>query len=89
MLMESFSNDSSAYFKDSGDHQRDKLFDFFRTKFKWHISRSLSPRQRQVITLTIRGKKQCEIAAILGITQQVVSIYKKRAIKRLRSLLLS
>ena len=88
MLMESFSNDASAYFKDVGDHQRDRLFDYFRSKFKWHINRSLSTRQRQVITLTIKGKKQREIATILGITQQVVSIYKMRAITKLRSLML-
>jgi len=87
LLMESFANEASAYFKDSGDVMRDAFFDRFRNKLKWHIARSLSPRQKQVIMLSLKGKKQREIAESLGITQQVVSIYKSRAISKLRKLI--
>jgi RNA polymerase sigma factor (sigma-70 family) len=86
LLMESFANEASAYYRDDVTVNRDERYDRFRTKLKWHIARSLSPRQKQVVTLFLRGKKQREIAAILGITQQVVSIYKRRAINRLRDL---
>jgi RNA polymerase sigma factor (sigma-70 family) len=89
LLMESFANEASAYFKDSGDVIRDTLFDRFRNKLKWHIARSLSPRQKQVIMMSLKGKKQREIAKTLGITQQVVSIYKSRAINKLRKLVRS
>ena len=87
LLIESFANEASAYFRDESDFARDEIFDRLRNKLKWHVSRSLSPRQKEVITLYLSGKKQREIAAILGITQQVVSIYKRRAINRLRELL--
>ncbi len=87
LLIESFSNEASAYFKDAGARQRDAYFDRFRARLKWHIARSLSYRQRQVITLYLKGKKQREIAQLLGITQQVVSIYKSRAINRLKNLI--
>lgn len=87
LLIESFSNEASAYYKDAVAVGRDERYDRFRARLKWHIARSLSPRQKQVVMLFLRGKKQREIAAILGVTQQVVSIYKRRAINRLRVLL--
>ncbi len=87
LLMESFANEASAYYQDIGQKERSKGFDQLRSKLKWHVSRSLSPRQRQVITLYLQGKKQREIAAMLGITQQVVSIYKQRAIKKLQKII--
>lgn len=87
LLMESFPNEASAYFKDKNIRAREKFFDKFRNRLKWHIARSLSPRQKEVIRLYLAGWKQREIAAKLGITQQVVSIYKWRAINRLRSLI--
>lgn len=89
LLMESFANEASAYYRDDMTVNRDERYDRFRARLKWHIARSLSPRQKQVVTLYLRGKKQREIAAILGITQQVVSIYKRRAINRLRVLVKS
>jgi RNA polymerase sigma factor (sigma-70 family) len=88
LFIESFPVESSAYFKTDSDKIRDKKFDKFRNKFRWHLSRSLSARQKQVMKLTLTGKKQREIAVILGITQQVVSIYKHRAIKRIKKLLI-
>lgn len=85
--MESFPNEASAYFSTSAEKYRSSALDKFRSKLRWHISRSLSKRQKEVMTLTLEGKKQREIAEILGITQQVVSIYKNRAVKRLQSLI--
>jgi len=58
-----------------------------RNNVKWHIDNSLSPRQEQVIKYYLNGKKEREIANLLGITQQVVNIYKQRAIKKLNKLL--
>ena len=86
LIIESFPNESSPYYKTSVDRIHDKRFDEFRSRFRWHLARSLSPRQKEVMRLTLIGKKQREIAQILGITQQVVSIYKRRAIIRLRNI---
>ena len=58
-----------------------------RNSVKWHINNSLSPRQEQVMKYYLTGKKEREIANLLGITQQVVNIYKQRAIKKLNKLL--
>lgn len=87
LLVESFANESSAYFKTMEDRARDDMFDHYRSRLKWHLSRSLSKRQKEVMQLYLMGKKQREIGAILGITQQVVSIYKRRAINKLRKIL--
>ena len=62
--------------------------DSLRHNLKWHIDNSLSPRQEQVMKYFLNGKKEREIAHILGITQQVVNIYKQRAIKKLNKLLI-
>ncbi len=62
--------------------------DKLRHDLKWHIDNSLSPRQEQVMKYFLNGKKEREIAHILGITQQVVNIYKQRAIKKLNKLLI-
>lgn len=88
LLMESFPNEASAYFASDIERFQSAALDKFRSKLRWHIARSLSTRQREVMTLTLQGKKQREIAEILGITQQVVSIYKSRAIKKLQELML-
>jgi len=88
LLIESFANEDSPYFKDIGEHVRSEHLDRYRSRLKWHVAQSLSRRQKQVIRLYLSGKKQREIAAILGIKQQVVSIYKKRAINKLRTLIL-
>ena len=87
-LLESFANERSAYFQ-GDDISRPQLIDKFRGKLKYHINNSLSSRQKQVIKSFLQGKREREIAADLGITQQVVHIYKQRAIKRLYKILVS
>ena len=89
LLIESFSVEQSAYHQSEDEPSVKKLLDKFRGKLKWHINHSLSPRQKQVINYYLKGKKEREIAQTLGITQQVVNIYKHRAIKRLHRLLAS
>ena len=84
--LESFSAERSAYYN-SGRFARARSTLFLK-KLKWHISHSLSRRQREVIRLYLRGKKEREIARVLGVTQQVVNIYKGRAIKKLRESLM-
>jgi DNA-binding NarL/FixJ family response regulator len=83
LFLESFSNEQSAYNyateRKIDPKQRKKLL----TRLTWHINHSLSKRQKEVIRFYLRGKKEREIAEILGITQQVVNIYKQRAIKKL------
>ena len=59
----------------------------FRNRLRWHINNTLSRRQRQVIRYYLSGKKEREIAKLLGITQQVVNIYKNRAIKKLQGVM--
>ena len=89
ILLESFSNDRSAYFRSEYEKMSRVSLDHFRNRLKWHINNSLSLRQKQVIRNYLSGKKEREIAHDLGITQQVVNIYKHRAIKRLQKLLTS
>lgn len=83
LFLESFSNEQSAYNlsfeRKINPQKRAKLL----SKLKWHINHSLSNRQKEVIKYYLKGKKEREIAEILGITQQVVNIYKQRAIKKL------
>ncbi len=88
LLMESFANEASAYFATSADESSNELLDRYRTKLKWHLNHSLSMRQKQVIKLYLSGKKQREISVILGIKQQVVSVYKQRAIKKLKKIMI-
>lgn len=88
LIVESFPNEASAYFRTDIEKSRDDILDSFRSKLRWHLTRSLSQRQREVMKLYLQGKKQREIAEILGIKQQVVSIYKQRAIKKLKKILL-
>lgn len=83
LFLESFSNEQSAY-NTSVERKIDpRTKSKLLTKLKWHISHTLSRRQKEVIRFYLRGKKEREIAEILGITQQVVNIYKQRAIKKL------
>ena len=89
LLLESFANEDSPYYSNISERKKERLLDNYRSKLRWHISRSLSKRQKEVMTLYLSGKKQQEIASILGIKQQVVSIYKRRAINKLRALILS
>mgnify|MGYP003774734207 CR=1 FL=1 len=83
-LINTFSNERSAYHQTHFEVEK-KAFDRrFIGKLNWHIKNSLSERQKQVIKLIIEGLTEREIGARLGITQQVVNIYKWRAIKKLR-----
>lgn len=83
LFLESFSNEQSAYNtgleRKLDARKRQKLL----TRLKWHINNSLSKRQKEVVKFYLSGKKEREIAVILGVTQQVVNIYKQRAIKKL------
>lgn len=86
--LESFANERSAYHQESESEAKapDNTFRALQTRLRWHISHTLSSRQREVIRLILKGKREREIAQILGITQQVAHIYKWRAIKRLRGI---
>ena len=87
LILESFASTQSAYHLADGDQATDQELDKFRQKLMWHIGHSLSTRQKQVIRAFLAGRKERETARELGITQQVVNIYKQRAIKRLHKLL--
>jgi len=89
LILESFANEQSAYHLTSSEKYLRASLDRFRGRLKWHINRSLSPRQKEVIRYYLSGKKEREIARILGIKQQVVNIYKHRAIKKLHKILAS
>lgn len=83
LFLESFSNEQSAYHSALERKLDPKKRARLLSKLKWHINNSLSQRQKEVIRFYLRGKKEREIAEILGVTQQVVNIYKQRAIKKL------
>ena len=83
LFLESFANEKSAYHLSINEFKSSTSLDKFRSKLKWHIKRSLSKRQKEVIEYYLSGKTEREIARLLGITQQVVNIYKHRAIKKL------
>jgi len=83
LFLESFSNEQSAYHLALERKLDPKKRDQLLARLKWHINNSLSMRQKEVIKFYIKGKKEREIASILGVTQQVVNIYKQRAIKKL------
>lgn len=89
LLLESFPNERSAYYLTLPDRERLAILDEFRGRLRWHIARSLSKRQKEVITLYLSGKTEREIASVLGIKQQVVHTYKRRAISRLHDKLAS
>lgn len=89
LFLESFANEQSAYHGEDTESSLSRKMDRFRSKLSWHIRNSLSSRQKQVIQYYLSGKKEREIASILGITQQVVNIYKHRAIKKLQKVLTS
>lgn len=89
LFLESFANERSAYYSDESEKSRKNALDRFRSRVRWHISHSLSRRQKEVLRSYLSGKTEREIAHDLGITQQVVNIYKHRAIKRLKSIIVS
>ncbi len=87
LIMESFPQEKSLYYWPQLDEKKRAELERLRSKLKWHVDHSLSKRQKEVLKLYLLGKKQGEIGAILGVRQQVVNIYKRRAINRLRQLL--
>ena len=87
LILESFANAQSAYHKAENDGATDQALSKFRQKLLWHIGHSLSARQKQVIRAFLAGYKERDTARELGITQQVVNIYKQRAIRKLHKLL--
>ncbi len=87
LFLESFANEQSAYHTNNRKSQLSTLSNRLHSRLRWHINHSLSPRQKQVIKYYLSGKKEREIGRILGIKQQVVNIYKHRAIKKLNKLL--
>ena len=89
LFLESFANEQSPYHSDETEQMLRTDLDKVRSKLKWHINHSLSTRQKQVIKLYLTGKTERQIAAVLGVTQQVVNIYKHRAIKKLYKILAS
>ena len=87
LILESFANTQSAYYITDKDGATDQALSKFRQKLMWHIGHSLSIRQKQVIQAFLAGHKERDTARKLGITQQVVNIYKHRAIRKLHKLL--
>lgn len=85
LLLESFPEEKSLFFDEESDPAETARKEKLRKKVVWHIRHSLSKRQKEVLQLLLMGKREAEIGMILGVKQQVVNIYKKRAIKRLRS----
>ncbi len=89
LFLESFANEQSAYHTGDGCGAKSPALDKFRNRLRWHIDHSLSKRQKQVIKYYLKGKKERQIAEILGVAQQVVNIYKWRAIKKLKRVMAS
>ena len=89
LFLESFANEQSAYYAAGTPASPGAALNKFRSSLRWHISHSLSPRQKQVIGYYLKGKKERQIAQILGVAQQVVNIYKQRAIKKLQKVMAS
>ena len=87
LILQSIPQEKSLYHADKSDQTKRDEFARIWSKVIWHIGRSLSPRQKEVIRLILQCKKETEIAEILGVTQQVVNIYKHRAINKLRKLI--
>ena len=86
LFIESFAIEQSAYHSSESQRDRQEALDKFRSRLRWHINHSLSKRQKQVVRLYLNGQKEREIARNLGVTQQVVNIYKRRAINKLHKL---
>jgi DNA-directed RNA polymerase specialized sigma subunit len=82
-VLERFSQNMSAYYEDEATSSKRLSYAAYKRKLIWHIRHSLSERQRQTLLLLLSGKTEREVAAVLGVTQQVVLIYKQRAIKHL------
>jgi DNA-binding CsgD family transcriptional regulator len=85
-LLERFSQEMSAYYDDELLIAKHDFYSTFKRKLLWHVRHSLSRRQREALLLILTGKTEREIAATMGISQQVVHIYKVRAINKLRNI---
>ena len=83
-FLERFSQDMSAYFENEDEATRRYFYSTLKRKLLWHIKHSLSGRQREALLLILSGKTERETATVMGISQQVVHIYKVRAINRLK-----
>ncbi len=88
-VLERFSAEMSPYYRSSSGTGDKEDHSAYHRKLMWHIHNSLSERQKQTLLLVLSGKTEREVATILGITQQVVHIYKWRAIRRLQEKLKS
>jgi FixJ family two-component response regulator len=44
---------------------------------------ALTPREKEIVSLLLRGEKEREIAAILGISQRTVKVLKNSIYKKL------
>ncbi len=88
-VLESFANEHSPYHSTQTEKLIKRDLDRFRGRLKWHINHSLSRRQKEVIKQYLTGRTERQIAEKLGITQQVVNIYKHRAIKKLHKIMTS
>lgn len=86
LFLESFANEASAFYRESSEGEMLEPSAQFKSRLVWHINHSLSPRQKAVLKAYLSGQTERQIAQLLGIKQQVVNIYKHRAIKRLRDL---
>ncbi len=84
-ILEQFSQEMSAYYRSGDGEPTARDYSNYKRKLLWHINHSLSDRQRQTLLLMLSGKTERDAAAILGVSQQVVHIYKWRAINRLHS----
>ncbi len=84
VIMEQFSLEMSPYYGKGISGAQSSRRSSYHRKLMWHVRNSLSERQKQTLILILSGKTEREAATILGITQQVVHIYKWRAIKRLQ-----
>ncbi|SYZ73519.1 hypothetical protein TRIP_C21637 [Candidatus Zixiibacteriota bacterium] len=87
LILESFPNERAPYQSARSDDGSQDSMDRMRRRIIWHINHTLSKRQKEVLKLYLVGKKEGEIGRILGVKQQVVNIYKKRAVNRLRIVL--
>ena len=87
IILESFAEAQSAYHRSEGEQGGKDPLLRFKQKLMWHVGHSLSERQQQVIRAFLAGRRERDTAQELGITQQVVNIYKHRAIKKLQKLL--
>lgn len=83
-VLERFSQEMSAYYEDEGLAAKHEVYSSFKRKLLWHVRHSLSKRQREALLLLLAGNTERQAASVMGISQQVVHIYKVRAINVLR-----